>query len=1187
MYPAPLFPAHEVSFAALPVLTLALWVGVVPGALAAALTIAAWAIAGIADLPTVALVASAPLLGLSHRRMFLHPAIGCFALPLGVTLIEIAACRVGLLPAPLLSVTWLQSSLNVLGAYLLAMLASRLLPQRARDRGGRPLTYRLFLVLAGVATALVVGFGMWSARNLRDRVLHSEQTGVQLLAYEVSDSTEVLLDERTRSLAAFGRSLGQLEMVPDSPLLAGQLAAYAAGQDDLLTLLVAAGDGQVIAAAATRPDLNVSRVLQSNVGDRAYFVAAIGSGRPFVSDAFKGRGFGSDLIVAVSAPVTANGREMRGVIEASLNLSVFSRFLERAASRRGYTIVLTDRLNQVVASRGDGAPSLGETFTGLAEASSVVTGAPHGIRDGTRDVQWLMGHSLVGRYGWTAHVLEPTALLLPAFEAQLRTVVNDISIVLAAVFLLSLLLAGWVARPLRRLSKALANDNDSRPMRLLAAVRADPREMRLFALTLVRAKQRQARARRHQHVLALEKDALNEQLRQLLAELDAKVEARTRVLAERESQLRSSEARWRSMAEIAPDGVIVIGSDNRIVFVNSAMARIVGRPAQELIGCDLDVMIPARLRSGHHAGLQRYLATGNHKLDWRSAEIPVQQADGREIVVEIAFGEYRLEGRRFFAGYLRDITARKLHEKQVTEARDLAESANRAKDAFLATMSHEIRTPLHGLIGTLDLLVKERLVGKAADRLSIARNSARALLQIANDVLDLSGIEAGRVRIERVSFDLRDLVTTVVGSFEPTAAEKGLDLESRIAVDVPGWVDGDPLRLRQVLANLINNSLKFTARGGIALSVSVSGGDVVFAVRDTGVGVPRDKREHIFERFAQADDERSRRFGGVGLGLAISRLLARAMGGDLVLEDSGPAGSTFRLQIPLAEASEERAAEASDITMRHRQIDRMRRSIRVLVVDDNPANRYVVEAYLQELGAEVVLTDGADACMEELRRGRFDLVLMDVQMPGRDGYEATREIRDVLQLDVPVVAMTANANIGERARCAAARMNDLLVKPFSVPELDDIVSRNVAGSEQPAAQAQPQVLRSREEPLLDSGISQALIGRFASRPATAQRLYSALQESIAMHLTALRDPLAQQPAAQLASLHSLKGAAGMYGARRLQLQAAALEEALRRGAQPEELAAEFAALREVGRLTAAAVHTLLEELASGSYPRRG
>jgi PAS domain S-box-containing protein len=640
------------------------------------------------------------------------------------------------------------------------------------------------------------------------------------------------------------------------------------------------------------------------------------------------------------------------------------------------------------------------------------------------------------------------------------------------------------------------------------------------------------------------------------------------------------------MAEIAPDGVIVIDSDNRIVFVNSATARMVGKPAPELIGRDLDVMIPARLRNGHHAGVRRYLATGERRLDWRSAEIPMQQAGGREVMVEIAFGEYRLEGRRFFAGYLRDITARKLHERQVTEARDLAESANRAKDAFLATMSHEIRTPLHGLIGTLDLLAREGLVGKAADRLSIARNSARALLQIANDVLDLSGIEAGRVRIERVSFDLRDLVTTVVGAFEPAAVEKGLDLESRIDGDVPGWVEGDPLRLRQILANLINNSLKFTARGSIALSVSASDGSVVFAVHDTGVGVPPDKREHIFERFAQADDERSRRFGGVGLGLAISRLLARAMGGDLVLTDSGPAGSTFRLQIPLAAASTERAADASSITMRQRLVGLAPLSIRVLVVDDNPANRYVVEAYLQELGAEVVLTDGADACLEELRRGRFDLVLMDVQMPGRDGYAATREIRDTLQLDVPVVAMTANANIGERARCTAARMNDLLVKPFSVAELDDVVSRNVPAPGQPPEPPAPhRVPPSREEPLLDSEASQALVGRFANRPATAQRLYSALQESIAMHLDALRDPAAQSIPSMLAALHSLKGATGMYGATRLQHQAAALEAALHRGAQPAELAAEFAAVGEVGRATVAAVRTLLEELASGSYPR--
>ena len=280
-------------------------------------------------------------------------------------------------------------------------------------------------------------------------------------------------------------------------------------------------------------------------------------------------------------------------------------------------------------------------------------------------------------------------------------------------------------------------------------------------------------------------------------------------------------------------------------------------------------------------------------------------------------------------------------------------------------MSHEIRTPLHGLIGTLDLMSRDGLGERAAYRLNIARNSARSLLQIANDVLDLSGIEAGRVRIERVAFDLRDQVSAVCTSFEPGAIEKGLRLELAIEPDVPGWVEGDPLRLRQIIANLVNNAIKFTPRGRVALTVRRDGDRIAFEVSDTGIGVPLDKREYIFDRFAQAEDERTRRFGGAGLGLAISRLLARAMGGDLSLAETGPLGSTFSLSLPLpvSQADPESDATASTHTLHMLSFAQPGRAPRVLVIDDNPANRYVVEAYLQELGVEAVLADGADAGM--------------------------------------------------------------------------------------------------------------------------------------------------------------------------------------------------------------------------------
>ncbi|MGI9247150.1 MAG: ATP-binding protein, partial [Steroidobacteraceae bacterium] len=847
-----------------------------------------------------------------------------------------------------------------------------------------------------------------------------------------------------------------------------------------------------------------------------------------MTDTFRGRGFGTDIIVGISAPIQRDGR-LVGVIEGSLNLEQLALVLDSASSRRGLDIVLLDRSNRVVAARGSAPLQTGEPF--VRPHPSITDADLPSLRvSSLKDESRLAAVATLQPFGWRVEVAQPVASLAPAFEAQFRTVVRDMGVALLVVFTLSIALAGIMARPLGQFAQALGDDSGG-GARLLRSVRGAPREIRRFALVLVRAQRRQRRSLHRQQQLVAEKDQLNQELHQFNVELDQIVEARTRVIAERERQLRSSETRWRTMAEIAPDAVVVIDEDNVIQFVNSRLVSLAGHGREEMLGRQLDeVMVPDRLRHHHRHGLQRYLRTNTPRIDWRATETFIQRKDGSELPVEIAFGEYVLEGRRYFAGYLRDITVRKQHEAEVVRARDLAEAANHSKDAFLATMSHEIRTPLHGLIGTLDLMAREDLDERLANRLNIARNSARALLQIANDVLDLSGIEAGRVRIETVAFDLRDVVTAVSTSFEPGALEKGLRLEHEIDADVPGWVEGDPLRVRQILGNLVNNALKFTAKGRILLHVHRAAGDeIVFDVVDTGIGVPEDKRDHIFGRFAQAEDERTRRFGGAGLGLAISRLLARAMGGDLTLPQTGSVGSTFRLVLPLRASSVEAPLEATGSLRKLQQLVLdPARPPRVLVIDDNPANRYVVEAYLQELGAVAVLADAADAGIAELLRDRFDLVLMDVQMPGKDGYQATREIRAELGLTaLPIVAMTANANIGERARCEAAGMDDLLVKPFDAARLVDVLNRNIAVAREArptaAAMSRPAVTAGAAEPIIESSSPDSVVQRFADKPSTLRKLYSALQESITMHLEAIRVARAAESPQIAATLHGLKG----------------------------------------------------------------
>lgn len=1188
LHPLQAFPAHPLSMAPLPVLAVALLGGPLVGVLAATATAAAAVLTGTLTGLLALLLLAAPVLSLAHARN-VHPAYACLLTPLFVSAVDNVLVPAGADRIHFLTIDLLQSFVNVVCAFGLALVVGVRRPRRGGGWAGRPLNHRLFVTLATVATLLTVGLGLLSASNNQQRQVQTAFSNLRLLSLEISDSSQVLLRAHGRALAAFGRSLTESNLDLENDDLTARLAAFTSTQAELLTVLVAKTDGDVIAAAATRPALDTRSVLDTNVSDREYFRGAIAQGAPFVSDTFRGRGFGSDMIVGISAPIY-RANDLVGVIEGSLNLQHLAQVLDSASSRRGLEIILVDRLNRVVAARGSAPLATGQLYV-PPEGSLTDTDSRRLGRLDLRGGALLAASARLEPYGWMVHVMQPASSLVPALELQFRTVVRDMVIALLCVFALSILFADVIARPLGEFGSALTDDAGPGGRGLLRAVRTAPREIRNFALVLVRAQRRQRRSLLRQQQLVQEKDRLNRDLQRLNVELDQIVEARTRVLAERERQLRSSETRWRTMAEIAPDAVVVIDEDNVIQFVNTTMVGMTGRSADELVGKRLETLIPERLRRGHWNGLQRYLSSNTRRLNWRSTEAMLLAQDGTERPVEIAFGEYTFEGRRYFAGYLRDIAARKLNEAEMIRARDMAEAANRAKDSFLATMSHEIRTPLHGLIGTLDLLARDVQEPGPGSRLKIARNSARALLQVANDVLDLSGIEAGHVRIERVAFDLRDLVAGVSTSFEAAAAEKSLRLGHEIAADVPGWVEGDPLRLRQIIANLLNNAIKFTARGGVSLAVRRGEDDqILFDVADTGIGVPLDKREHIFNRFAQADDERTRRFGGAGLGLAISRPLARAMGGDLSLVQTGPLGSTFRLVLPLPLSQAEPEGDPGTTTLlvpRLLAVDPSEPP-RILVVDDNPANRYVVEAYLQELGIAVVLAEGADAGIAALRRGKFDLVLMDVQMPGRDGYQATQYIRSQLGLgSIPIVAMTANANIGERTRCEAAGMNDLLVKPFEMPALVELLNRILpqpAGSSPHAVTDASRPVVSLTEPLLDASSPQSVVQRFSGRPATLRKLYTALQESIAMHLGSVRRARTDDPAGVAPALHGLKGAAGMYGAVRLQVAASALEGAVVEGARMDELAGQFDQLDAIGRDTADAVQRLLESLAAAPDP---
>ncbi|EPA94590.1 ATP-binding protein [Pseudomonas sp. G5(2012)] len=381
---------------------------------------------------------------------------------------------------------------------------------------------------------------------------------------------------------------------------------------------------------------------------------------------------------------------------------------------------------------------------------------------------------------------------------------------------------------------------------------------------------------------------------------------------------------------------------------------------------------------------------------------------------------------------------------QLIQTREEAEKANNAKSDFLAMMSHELRTPMNGVLGMLQLLETTQMTEEQLEYAALASESTEHLLKVINDILDFSRIERSELELEHIPFNLADLIGSCAQSFQHSAVQRGLDLQLQIPQDMRALqVQGDPTRIRQILVNLVGNALKFTEQGRVRIESQWQSLDhellwFTCTVRDSGIGIPPESLELMFDAFQQADSSISRRYGGTGLGLPIARTLAERMGGTLRAQSEEGRGSIFTLEIPLALYQQALPARAPRVPT-HKGDGEGRN---VLLVEDNPVNQTVIEAMLRSLGFTVsVAADGAQA-VRSAESLIFEAILMDCRLPVIDGYEATRQIRELPGCtDLPIIALTANALQGDREACLSAGMNDYLAKPFKRTDLQQILQR--------------------------------------------------------------------------------------------------------------------------------------------------
>ena len=636
----------------------------------------------------------------------------------------------------------------------------------------------------------------------------------------------------------------------------------------------------------------------------------------------------------------------------------------------------------------------------------------------------------------------------------------------------------------------------------------------------------------------------------LLAQIEAEAEHQRQ--REVDALIATSRDRYRSVIDSLTEVIFQVSMDGRWRFLNRAYTTFTGedfrtalgrRALRRVVPADrrkvLELLDPLREGTTPAGGWEFRYHTSDGSVRWFGMVAFVAQEE--------------VGGTPVVTGTLSDVTARRETEVALRTAREAAERANRARAAFLATVSHEIRTPINGVIGMTGLLLDTNLTAEQWRYANTLRVSAEHLLQVINDMLDYSKLDAGKLEFEHLPLSLRELIDSVVAITAPRAAAKGIALTATLPNDPPEGLIGDAGRLRQVLLNLVGNAVKFTEAGEVAIAASLKDlgpgrAALTICVTDTGIGIPAEAAKTLFTEFGQVDSSVSRRFGGTGLGLAICKRLLDGMGGRIELESTPGVGSRFRFTVPLDKARS--AAEAEAVAEPEPIIGDVSLTGRVLVAEDNPTNQLITAAVLDKYGLRVDLVSNGIEAVDAVRSIPYDLVLMDMQMPEMDGLEATIAIRQLPGKagEIPIIGVTANAFREDHERCREAGMQDIVTKPFRWSDLAKRMTRYLPSTSRPAG-ADP--LDSLE----------------AANPAAYTKLVDDIGEESAQAIldVFLRDARArlQRMIAHAESrnakalereAHALKGSIEMLGFERLTFASSMLEIAVKEGGTPDEAA---------------------------------